>query len=448
VTLRRTLSIMLIVYGLSVITAFLAGATLVAHADPTSECILFSYAMDGKLHYGHEAYCETIGYLFLAVIVGCVTMFYVTYKHRRDVVEFYKSGQYAVKIHDEVLKLKNKYITLHGIGAVFVCCLTIALTAGYIETCNNLQEKILDKVLTKKASLSEGNYRDTVEEKYWDDNEFWRYNKEVRSKYAGGDSVANTYITCRNIFTDPGIHQQLHDSHKEKYGNYFGYWYKQDLDFDFNAMSKAVYTNVLVEASMAGGWLSVMLWVGSLIFMLIQRFYMKKNKQKDTDRLSLHSGMDGTIRKEDMSMISGSYYQDGNGTLSRGGTLRGSDRSVRSTRRRGDMDNLALSLHGVVTPSGPGGGMPFQQQPSYPSYPSNPGYPVPGAGYPAPAGYNPSFGVNQRQVQAVPPFQPDNHQLQYQSEPVNQSLLNRSYIKPTQPDTTYYEREQVETEIM
>ena len=60
----------------------------------------------------------------------------------------------------------------------------------------------------------------------------------------------------------------------------------------------------------------------------------------------------------------------------------------------------------------PGGGMPFQQQPSYPSYPSNPGYPVPGAGYPAPAGYNPNFGVHQRQVQAVPPFQPDNHQLQ------------------------------------
>ena len=29
-------SILLIVYGLGVLTAFLAGATLVAHADPTS----------------------------------------------------------------------------------------------------------------------------------------------------------------------------------------------------------------------------------------------------------------------------------------------------------------------------------------------------------------------------------------------------------------------------
>ena len=55
VSLQRTFVILLIVYGVAAGFALLAGATLVAHVDPFSECILFSHLEGDKLYYGSEA---------------------------------------------------------------------------------------------------------------------------------------------------------------------------------------------------------------------------------------------------------------------------------------------------------------------------------------------------------------------------------------------------------
>ena len=35
------------------------------------------------------------------------------------------------------------------------------------------------------------------------------------------------------MFSDPTIHQKLHETHVQKYSSYYGYWYKQDL-YAFN----------------------------------------------------------------------------------------------------------------------------------------------------------------------------------------------------------------------
>ena len=53
-------------------------------------------------------------------------------------------------------------------------------------------------------------------------------------------------ITCRTIFTDPNVHQELHDNHVELFSTYFGYWYKQDL-FAYNSQLQSVLTNSLIE---------------------------------------------------------------------------------------------------------------------------------------------------------------------------------------------------------
>ena len=55
VSLQRTLVILLLVYGVGAVFALLAGAALVAHVDPYSECILFSHLEGQKLYYGSEA---------------------------------------------------------------------------------------------------------------------------------------------------------------------------------------------------------------------------------------------------------------------------------------------------------------------------------------------------------------------------------------------------------
>ena len=39
-----------------------------------------------------------------------------------------------------------------------------------------------------------------------------------------GDPLYEVRITCRTIFTDPNVHQELHDTHVKRFANYFGYW--------------------------------------------------------------------------------------------------------------------------------------------------------------------------------------------------------------------------------
>eukprot|EP00092_Neocalanus_flemingeri_P013177 GFUD01014200.1.p1 GENE.GFUD01014200.1~~GFUD01014200.1.p1 ORF type:complete len:436 (-),score=84.14 GFUD01014200.1:185-1492(-) len=343
VSLQRTFVILLIVYGAAALFALLAGATLVAHVDPFSECILFSHVEGHKLYYGSEAYCETIGYLFLGCIVGAVVMFYITFKHRSQLMGFYQSGQFTKS--DQVLTISTKILSGHAVITTAVLLLTMGLTAGYQIACDNISHRIngqLRNKLNKDPNVLRG---EKIDERFTDDNQFWRYTGEISNPF--GQNLYTVRMTCRTIFTDPHIHQELHDNHVDRYSNYFGYWYKQDL-FAYDSRYQAVLTNGLIEASMAGGWVSVLLWGGAMVFMLIQKYYIQKEK-RELDRVSLHSGMmDGSIRK-DGSMFSGSGYYTGNqstGTFQRGG-LRGSNASMKSVRSRRDVDDLAFASLGM-----------------------------------------------------------------------------------------------------
>ena len=123
-------------------------------------------------------------------------------------------------------------------------------------------------------------------------------------------------MTCRTIFTDPNNHQELHDNHVENFNNYYGYWYQDDL-YAYDARTQAILQNGLIEATLAGGWISVLLWVGSLIFIIIQRTYIRKEKNK-FDRFSeTNTMMEGSMRhgRPEGSMISGSGYYPGNGSM-------------------------------------------------------------------------------------------------------------------------------------
>ena len=56
VSLRRTYTILLIVYTLGAVFALLAGGALTWHVDPYSECLLYSGPVGGgRMEYGHEA---------------------------------------------------------------------------------------------------------------------------------------------------------------------------------------------------------------------------------------------------------------------------------------------------------------------------------------------------------------------------------------------------------
>ncbi|TRY80474.1 hypothetical protein TCAL_02973 [Tigriopus californicus] len=101
-----------------------------------------------------------------------------------------------------------------------------------------------------------------------------------------------------------------------------------------------------MESSMAGGWLCFIFWLGGFILIVVQRYFIKKHKTEQ-DRLSMHSTMMGSMYQGEGSTVGSQYRKDGSlisgraSTFQRGGSLRGSDRSMKSSRR--DIDEMALN---------------------------------------------------------------------------------------------------------
>jgi len=365
VSLQRTLTILLILYSVAVLLALIAGGMLLAHVDPYGECILFSeVGRDGKFYYGSEYICDAVGGFFIIVVFGAFLMFFVAFKYRRNMINYFKSGE--VSKGEAALTISNSIVGGHAAITCVVLILTIVLTAGYQETCSNLGEKVNQRLRDKINQDPTQTRGEKIDERFVDDNQFWRYTGKIGNPF--GSEIFEVRIDCRTIFTDPMVHQELHDNHVERYANYFGYWYKQDL-YSYNSQLQSVLTNTLLEASLAGAWLSVLLWLSTLIFMVIQKYYIKREKWAG-DKLSLHSGFNGSMRKYEGSVFSGEsgYYGPGghNSTMSRPGTAT----LVRGAGVRGSMDDLALSLAGVTAPlQQPQGPSPY---PTYPQHTEEP----------------------------------------------------------------------------
>ena len=105
---------------------------------------------------------------------------------------------------------------------------------------------------------------------------------------------------------------------------------------------------------MAGCWLCFAFWIGGFILILVQKYFIRKQKIEQ-DRMSMHSTMMGSaFHGEGGSVMGGGGSQfrkdgsmiSGRQSFQRGGSMRGSDRSIRSKR---DIDDLALS--NIISPN-------------------------------------------------------------------------------------------------
>jgi len=294
-------------------------------------------------------------------------MFYITFKHRREFLEFFNSGNFTKS--EQLLTVNKPIIQGHLVLTVTICILTVATTAGYGIACTNVSDKLagnLRNKLNKDPNILRG---EKIDERFVDDNQFWRYTGEISNPF--GQNLYTVRMTCRTIFTDPTVHQNLHDNHVKNFNNYYGYWYQEDL-FAYDSRYQALLQNGLIEATLAGGWISVLLWVGSIIFIIIQRMYIRREKNK-FDRFTPSEYMD-SIRKEG-SMISGYYSGNGNMSNFQRGGLRGSNQSMKSIRSRRDVDELAFASLGIPSTtgtltSGYNSQVPYQDTP--PSYPVGP----------------------------------------------------------------------------
>ena len=293
-----------------------------------------------------------------------------------------------------------------------------------------------------QSKLNENPYDTRGEEiqtRFEDDYKFHRYTNRYGNPF--GSEFYTIRITCRSILTDPEIHQQLHDTHYEQQSRYYGYWYGTDL-FAYDSLSEATRTNALVEASLAGAWLCFIFWLGGLLLIIVQRYFIHKAKMEQ-DRVSMHSTMmggNGSVFQDGASYM-GSQFRGKDGSIMssrpgsafvRGGSSRGSDRSMRSSRR--DIDDLALSN---ILKTGTSSTLPASQNRQRTALDD--------------AVINSYINSGQMAM----PSQYSSRETGYVSDGANSQTLHyphqpqlpRSGVVRTTADATYLSRDEVETEI-
>merc|ERR1711892_381009 len=209
--MERSLVVLVIAQFVGAVLSLLAGAALVAHVDPLSECVLFAYEEGEALSYGEPYYCEIIGYGFILNNVIVIVTAYFTFKQRSNISSL--SKHFSMR-NLKSLKIRKRLIVLHGIILIIVLLLTIVLTIGYKSSCDQFENhvtKLLDKKLNQDPNLLRG---ETIEERFVEDPMFWRYAQQVTNVF--GSNVYTIKASCRALFPDPDIATLHHDPHVKK----------------------------------------------------------------------------------------------------------------------------------------------------------------------------------------------------------------------------------------
>jgi len=456
-SLNRTLISLMIFYVLAALFAILASASILLHVNPYSKCLLYSYHIgNSELSYGNYASCMMVGYVYLGVVLGASFLFV------RSWVELRRRSGHAPTGEFENQEVPNLILMCHILVMGLAFLLTVVVTAGYVAACENIRVPEQESILQK---LNEDPYKTRGEEldtRFEDDYKFHRYTNRYSNSW--GADIYTVQVTCRAILTDPHVHQKLHDSHAKKWGRYIGWWYQADIWGLIDSQAEATKANSLIEACMAGCWLNFACLLGGLILMLLQRLRQRKQKQ-EMDRISVHSNMLGVTQQDGSFVNGGTFRRDGSllsgsmrgSSFQRGGSIRGSDRSMRrdiddialsnhlsSSRQftvpgahqpltgygRKDMDDMVLNQHINQYQHGNAGSQYSSRDAGYVSDGNHELHPT--AQY-YPQGYQPGVAANSGVQNAAP----------YVPQPMGNGMPS-SYTKG---DSTYMERSEVETEI-
>lgn len=133
----------------------------------------------------------------------------------------------------------------------------------------------------------------------------YRYTNEYRNQW--GQNPFDDRITCRNILTDPEVHSQLKQNHAENpyYKAYYGFWYRNDIA-DVGDIRYLTYrNNLILELTLAGAWISFVLWMAILILMLKERHHIKAHL---TDESMWGSEFGGASRRSMGSRMSNQSF--------------------------------------------------------------------------------------------------------------------------------------------
>lgn len=248
---------------------------------PGDECLLFVSVRGEALIYGNPAGCNFISYghcfLVLTAIVVLCLMFCRPKKgilRRKDPKEVGSTrslrgsvpnggiglGQshYNIQSEDTVSQFgvsrffSTKAIALAGVSAIFALITALVIISGYLVTCDELH---------------------------------YEARRQVLGRIGQGSPVRNLKIQCWSLFRDVDFHTRFHFDHYEFSGQWHGQYrgYKHGRVHEVTSDHEHLIDVALaLELSLAGSWISAVLWVSIVTLMIL----LKKTKDSSKERIS------------------------------------------------------------------------------------------------------------------------------------------------------------------
>jgi len=248
---------------------------------PGDECLLFVSVRGEALIYGNPAGCNFISYGHCCLVLTAIVVLFLMFSRpkkgilrRKDPKEVGSTrslrgsvpnggiglGQshYNIQSEDTVSQFgvsrffSTKAIALAGVSAIFALITALVIISGYLVTCDELH---------------------------------YETRRQVLGRTTLGSPIRNLNIQCWSLFRDVDFHTRFHFDHYEFSGQWHGQYrgYKHGRVHEVTSDHEHLIDVALaLELSLAGSWISAVLWVSIVTLMILL-----KRRQKTLQRREL-----------------------------------------------------------------------------------------------------------------------------------------------------------------
>lgn len=279
--LEGALKLYMVLYFFAFLFTFLMSIPMLLHVMPKSECLLFvktSRSQEKKFEYGSPGGCIAAGILPLLVAVGALGLMLAQWLQLRklrahlDNPEM-SSDEYRAECRKTFWKMIAAHCCVGGLVLVIACI----LSAGYALTCRSIY-LIVEKEIRFRISHTPNSNRgqQQVHENFASDQSFNRYTNQNLNTL--GQNRHENSITCRSLLTDKTNHFELKKNHQRNdfYSQYYGFQNNDNSLSDIgNFEHFAFQDNLRLEMTLAGAWISAVLWSIILFLMVKERHHLR-----------------------------------------------------------------------------------------------------------------------------------------------------------------------------
>jgi len=279
--LEGALKLYMVLYFFAFLFTFFMSIPMLLHVLPKSECLLFVAAgreQSKKFEYGSPGGCMAAGVLPLVVALGALGLMWAQFLQLRKLRAHLNnpemsSDEYRAACRKTFWKMMLVHCCLGCLVLVIACI----LSAGYALTCRNIY-LVVEKEIRFRISHTPSSNRgqQQVHENFASDQSFNRYTNQNLNVL--GQNRHENSITCRSLLTDKQNHYELKKNHAKNdfYAQYYGFWNDGNSLSDIgNFEHIAFQDNLRLEMTLAGAWISAVLWSIILFLMAKERHHLR-----------------------------------------------------------------------------------------------------------------------------------------------------------------------------